>query len=291
VPSVRADIYNNVVWDVAQSTSTSNPAGLTIDVRHAGNSDINVVGNTFNRIHGDGVRIVNGQLSPNRLSVNLFNNIFAGTRLAAINVTSETPSTLTMRAGANDFFSNGAPNHLEGQSLGSGNLHVNPGFTSPPSGDVSLKPTSPVINKGVVCSPGGIADPDIAGNHRLAGPTVDMGAFEYGSVVPTGVVMVGTAGPDSLVGTAGSDILCGYGGADQLSGGGRADYADGGAGSDQVTGGPGPDRLFGGPGGDLICAHDGHGNDYLDGGAGHDLYTADHGDVRRNVEQAGSCLV
>jgi Ca2+-binding RTX toxin-like protein len=159
------------------------------------------------------------------------------------------------------------------------------------TGGLALQATSPLIDAGQVCSPGGVAITDAAGHTRLAGPSVDMGAFERDAGPTTGVALVGGGGPDSLVGTPGADILCGMGGDDKLEGGGGRDYLDGGAGADLLFGDGGPDRLFGGPGDDpCLDTKDGvHGNDRADGGPGNDGFLGDSGDVRVNVEHPTMC--
>ena len=156
------------------------------------------------------------------------------------------------------------------------------------TGNLALRPSSPVIDEGVTCSPGGVAGPDAAGNNRRFGPSVDMGAYEFGAGQP-GLVLVGTSGPDLLTGGPGNDILCGYGGGDTLNGKGGNDYLAGGNGLDRLHGGLGNDRLYGGPANDLLCAKDGSGGDYLNGGRGTDSYRADRGDVKVSVERLGNC--
>jgi Ca2+-binding RTX toxin-like protein len=150
--------------------------------------------------------------------------------------------------------------------------------------------SSPLIDRGLVCSSGGIADPDAAGRHRLVGRTVDLGAFERGATAPTGIVFVGGSGPDTPLTTDGDDIFCGYGGSHGLEGFSGDDYVDGGSGADYVAGGTGEDRIFGGPGNDRICARDGTGGDFLDGGPGTDGFCANAGDARVSVEFPQPCL-
>src|SRR5262249_39916254 len=156
---------------------------------------------------------------------------------------------------------------LAGHSLGPHNLAVAPGFMDEPFGDLRLKPMSALIDRGIVCSPGGVQNLDAAGHGRLSGTSVDMGAFERGAGPPTGIALVGGSAGDTVTGTNGADILCGLGGGDTLNGGAGGDRLDGGAGADVVVGGAGPDRLFGGAGDDTcLDAVDGHTTDSVDGG-------------------------
>jgi Ca2+-binding RTX toxin-like protein len=289
--SVRADILNNSVWDVGRC-HCGIAASIAVDATGSGNVDANIVGNTVERTQGDGVFVLNQLESSGRLAADVFNNVVSHAMGAGIDLGSTNASTLTFRAGYNDFYKNAVGNLLQGSSIGPGNLAKDPQYLDRTAGNFRLKATSPVIDKGVVCSPGGVADPDAVGKHRLAGASVDLGAYERGAAAPTGVVRVGgdSAGGDSLIGTAGADILCGNGGTDFLNGKAGNDYLDGGKGNDTLVGGAGSDRLFGGNGDDRLCTRDGvKGNDHLDGGKGFDRYQVDANDVRVSVEAKGTC--
>ncbi len=202
-----------------------------------------------------------------------------------------TGTSLTFRAGYNDYYANTVQaGYLDGQSLGHGNRHDNPRYVDRAAGNLKLKSSSPLIDKGVVCSPGGIANLDAAGHGRLDGPRVDMGAYEHGAGTPTGIARVGTNSSNTLDGTSGDDILCGYDGKDTLRGKGGRDYLDGGADADKLVAGSGPDRSYGGSGPDTLCSNDGvHGNDRADGGSGSDDGRTDSGDTRISIEGSASC--
>lgn len=290
--TVLADLYNNSIWDVGRC-GCGGPVGLFLLAASGAHATFNVVGNTIDTVQDTALSLSN-RLQSGGVTLNAFDNVLAHTAGAAVYLDSSSsydPASLVFHAGHNDFYANGTANHLDGHTLGSGNLHLAPTYVDRSVGNLRLRATSPLIDMGVVCPPGGEANPDAAGNTRLYGSSLDMGAFERGAGKPTGEVLVGTSGPDNLIGTGGADVLCGYGGSDYLNGHGGHDYLDGGAGNDTLYGGPGHDRLFGRGGSDLLCAADGvQGNDHLDGGPGIDDFTADPGDVRISVEQAGSCL-
>jgi Ca2+-binding RTX toxin-like protein len=282
--TVRADIDNNSIWDIS---GCSGCAAVAVAATGSGTAVVNVVGNTVEKA-AQGLYVLS---LTGALTVNAFNNVFSHESGSAIFLTSSNPSTLAFHGGFNDFFANGQVDQLEGHSLGTGNLHLAPKYVKASAGNLQLLAGSPLIDAGVVCSPGGVVNLDAAGDGRLAGPSVDMGAYERGAGLPTGEVLLGTPSNDSLVGTTGADILCGYGGADLLTGKGGADYLDGGGGADIIFGGAGPDRLFGRGGNDTLCAHDGiDSNDHLDGGPGSDGYRADPGDSRTAVEHAATCV-
>jgi Ca2+-binding RTX toxin-like protein len=285
--TIFADIYNNVIWDVA-TCNCGAAAGIAIVPDPTTKANVNIVGNTIVNSRTNAIQQRN-LLTTGRLALDVFNNIFTHNRRSALSLDKGTPGTLIFRSGYNDFFANSAPNALDGLSLGPGNLGLDPRYVNRAARDFRLAANSPLINRGSTCSLGGAADPDAAGRHRLNGPAVDIGAFENGGPAITGVVRVGTDGPDTLSGTPGADILCGNAGNDVLRGGRGADYVDGGAGNDWVIGGIGVDRVYGGVGNDSVCTKDNAGGDLADGGPGTDKADTDPGDVRASVEAGGGC--
>ena len=80
---------------------------------------------------------------------------------------------------------------VEGGYTGTGNSVLDPLFTDAPNGDFSLQVSSPAINMGDFILPGSI---DLAGNPRIVGPGIDVGAYEspYGVITPNseGIVFV-----------------------------------------------------------------------------------------------------
>jgi hypothetical protein len=281
----RADVMNNTVWDVAGCNCASS---VDIQLENSVNADINIVGNTMEGSVGSGIALRNDLDAGGGVALDVFDNIISHQDFAGI-LLEDGGGTLTYRGGYNDFFANGFED-FDGHAPGPATLHVDPKFVNRTAGNLKLKPSSPLIDAGLVCTPGGVADPDAAGRHRLAGPTVDFGAYEFGAALPAGIVHVGDATAEAIEGTSGADILCGYGGGDFIEGKGGSDYLDGGPGGDVIFGGSGSDLLFGRGGADLLCARDGTGgNDRLDGGKGTDQYRADGGDIRISVEQTASC--
>jgi len=307
--TTRADLMNDSIFDIA-SCNCGASAGILVDPQDTTVADINVVGMSIERSRSESVFVVNELKAGGRMTLDLFNNIFSHASDGALGIDSSqgVASRVTLSAGNNDYYGNGFPNQLEGRSPGAGNLSVLPHYVNGLKGDLRLTSTSPLIDKGIVCSPGGVANPDAAGMSRLAGMSVDLGAYEYGAGPITGVIRLGTSGNDVLTGSSGNDILCGYGGNDRIAGmagndfidgGDGNDLIDGGAGNDILIGGPGNDKLigesgsdylYGGPGNDTLCARDGvRGNDHLDGGPGDDGYQADPGDFRTGVEFTTIC--
>lgn len=85
---------------------------------------------------------------------------------------------------------------------------------------------------------------------------------------PTGVILNGTSGANTLNGGVGNDELNGLAGADTLNGG---------VGNDVLDGGNDNDTLYGATGGD-----------YLKGGAGNDTYTYNLGDGTDTIRESGT---
>ena len=275
--SNKVDVDNNAVWDVASCVCGSS-AGLSISAGATTSAQVNVIGDSIDASQAFGLYVRNLLLPGGSLGLDIFNSVFSHSGYMAIRLDNSTdPSQIHFAAGNNDYFANGAANALLGHSPGTGNLAINPKYMNASAGDLRLKPTSGLLNKGIVCSPGGVAIPDAAGNNRVQGATVDIGAYERGAAAATGQAFIASGSP--VVGTSGDDIICGSNSADSLDGAGGNDYINGGGGGDTLIGGPGADRLLGGDGGDKICANDGvKGNDIVDGGPGTDTYSADKKD-------------
>ncbi|MDD2108837.1 peroxidase family protein [Pseudomonas asiatica] len=109
-------------------------------------------------------------------------------------------------------------------------------------------------------------------------------------VPPPSVVLVGTAGANTLTGGAGNDTLSGLGGNDVLNGLGGADQLFGGDGNDILNGGNDPDNLDGGAGNDIL--NGGLGADAMVGGAGDDTFVVDNlGDTVSEALNGGVDLV
>jgi Ca2+-binding RTX toxin-like protein len=295
----RAVVDNNVVRGVA-GCGCFGAAGVSLLTQHGARAIVDVVGNTVDHSASQGLSVSDGATVAGHVSLDLFNDVFSHVGGAAVRLASVHRGALSVAAGYNDVFKAGGPSIWGGHAPGPGNLTKNPKYVDEGKGNLALSPGSPLIDGGLTCSPGGVADPDAAGRTRLGGVRVDMGAFERLAAPLTGAVFLGTGGQDTLIGTRGADIVCGYGGKDQLKGGGGNDYVDGGPGPDVISGGPGADTLVGGPGADRLLGGPGpdpcldgqdgvHGNDLIDGGPGRDGYRADTGDVRTSVEFLAAC--
>jgi CSLREA domain-containing protein len=111
---------------------------------------------------------------------------------------------------------------------------------------VSLRKTSPAIDKGASCLP-----TDQRGVKRKQfGGRCDIGAWELGRCQGVVINIIGTSGPELLTGNPTADGILAGGGNDVLQGKGGNDGLCGEAGNDRLEGGPGRDHMDGGPGKD-----------------------------------------
>lgn len=83
-----------------------------------------------------------------------------------------------------------------------GNFDEDPGFVNPANGDFRLSSVSPAINSGVITGVGRflLTDPDLDGNTRVRGQTVDLGPYEFSGSAALGRI---TAGSDFSSGDPG----------------------------------------------------------------------------------------
>jgi Ca2+-binding RTX toxin-like protein len=105
------------------------------------------------------------------------------------------------------------------------------------------------------------------------------------------MMLVGSAGNDTMTGFASNDVLDGGAGDDTIraaagddtvSGGAGNDWVYGDAGNDVLDGGEGSDVLYGGDGDDVLRGGAGV-NDYLSGDAGNDTYLFSAGDGNTTI--------
>lgn len=245
--SVDASILSNAIWDVGRCVC-GGVSGIFVNPSGTAQVDVDLIGNTIELSATDGIGQRNGLTGGGHLTLDVFDNIISHTEGFAIRLASGAPGSFRFRAGHNARYETFGVS-LDGQSPGSGNVIANPRYVDPTNGDLRLRADSPLIDRGLVCTPGGTSMVDAAGRHRLAGATVDMGAHERGAGTASGVLRMGTSDRDTLRGTRGRDILCGF------------------------------------AGNDTLCARDDR-RDFVDGGAGRDRARTDRTDIRRSIEIA-----
>jgi hypothetical protein len=274
----HARVYDNVAIGLA-GCFCGGSAGVNIESVSPGGTSGSAVVDVW---HNTVVRTARGgsgpaagmniyQNSDTSLRVNLFDNIVADGRGWGIWV-GGTDAPPVVASGFNDSFGNTRPDEWNAIAHPH-HLSVDPRFVDAAAHDYRLRGTSPLVDAGVVCRAGGLGARDVAGMQRLAGHSVDIGAYERGAVAgDVGVVRMSGSAASFLTGTEAQDFLCGFGGLDELDGYGGNDYLDGGKGAG--------DFLFGWAGADVLVTKDGEPDDHADGGKGVDLCRTDPDDVR-----------
>ena len=243
-------IHSNSVFHVAGSRAGGS-SGILVHTNGSARADVHVTGNTVARSEGPAFTLWNSVGPDGHVTLGLFDNSLSHSRQGVV-ITDRTAGTSTIRSGSNNVYRN-SQSYYEGRGRGPGDLARDPRFVDLAGGDLRLRAGSPLIDRGVTCQPGGLANRDAAGRNRVAGKAIDIGAYERGAGAASGKVVMGTSGRDVLRGSKGADILCGLGGDDRL------------------------------------CARDGRGHDFVDGGSGRDRARTDAGDRRRSIEATGGC--
>ena len=104
--------------------------------------------------------------------------------------------------------------------------NIDPLFIDAANGDYRLSSDSPLIDQGVVTD--NVASTDLDGNPRIAGAAVDIGAYEYQTVVvpttPSSTIITGTTSDDAL--TVNSDTTSVQAGAGKDTAVFSGNYAD-----------------------------------------------------------------
>ena len=262
--TVRADIDNSSIWDIS---GCSGCAAVAVAATGSGTAVVNVVGNTVEKA-AQGLYVLS---LAGALTVNAFNNVFSHESGSAIFLTSSNPSTLAFHGGFNDFFANGQVDQLDGHSLRDRQPPRAPKYVKPSADAISApEPGSPLIDTGVVCSPGQAlrtSTPQVTGDWPGRVLT-----WARTNAAPVCLRARSSSGPRSTTVWSERPVRTSSAGTAARTSSmakGGADYLDGGDGADIIFGGAGPDRLFGRSGNDTLCSHDGvESNDHLDGGPG-----------------------
>jgi hypothetical protein len=171
----RVDIYSNVLFDLPDIAIRVESQGT------GGTSFVNIVNNTVDRVtdSGRGIYVALPQFGG-KVDVNVFNNIVTRASLYGIDLPAASPMVMVRHA-YNDFFGNGME-AFGGYPAGPSTLAVDPAYTNAAAHDFRLTAGSPVRNVGLGNPLGGLPPSDADGNERIAGGTVDLGAYEYGAM-------------------------------------------------------------------------------------------------------------
>jgi hypothetical protein len=154
--TIRNNVVQNSQYGIVLGTWYSNTDGSSI-------YNIHVFNNTFySNSTGIFVRPMTSA------SVSWENNIFANNSTAYVNTLNWNPGT----ANYNLYFGGGT-------GPGANSVTLNPLFNNALAGDLSLQPTSPAINAGDPSTSATVVGAvDFAGNPRILGGRIDIGAYE-----------------------------------------------------------------------------------------------------------------
>src|SRR5258705_12683690 len=153
--TIRNNVVQNSQMGIVLGTWYSNTDGSSVYNIHAFN-------NTF---YSNGTGILVRPMTS--ASVSWENNIFANNGTAYVNTLNWNPGT----ANYNLYFGGTGP--------GTNSVTLNPLFNNALAGDFSLQPTSPAINAGDPSTSAPVVGAaDFAGNPRILGGRIDIGAYE-----------------------------------------------------------------------------------------------------------------
>ena len=175
---LRASIFNNLI--AGQNGNSGGPGSIALSP--TGSVDVTIINNT----------IVDGRVGMNiavptdrsaALTGAIVNNIFARLSEGGIGVRTMPPGL----SNSNNLFFANAGGNSDGFIPGPGTRVGDPAFRDPAAGDYSLTSASDAIDRGKsAVAPTGL---DLAGNARVQGTAVDIGALEssFALALPTPV--------------------------------------------------------------------------------------------------------
>ncbi len=151
---------------VINSLFAGNRASNNGGAIYSSSNSVNIINSTFYNNHAG-----NGGAIYNRASTAVANSIIWGNSSAIANEGGGNTTTIEYSI-------------VQGGFAGNGNKNVNPLFTNAGNGNYTLKPNSPAVNTGNNSLYPGLDENtlDLAGNPRLFGTQIDMGAYELQSI-------------------------------------------------------------------------------------------------------------
>jgi RTX calcium-binding nonapeptide repeat (4 copies) len=278
--------HSNVIYGVS-GCNCGGASGINIGSFEDVDLVVNLVNNTLDdmQVASDAIN-VDPPLDTSTLKVRIFNNSVTRATHAGLNLPDADPD-LDVQHDYNLYWDNDDPNNDDGYPSGGHDTEADPEFVDQDAGDYMPSGTSALINGGLVCNAGGLLRTDAARNVRFlnrpsVGPTIDIGAFEVGSIAPIPGKMI-LAKNGVGIGTDGADVICGSEDPDTLRGKDGRDWIEGAGEDDDLFAGNGPDYISGQDGDDELRAVDGvGGNDDLNGGGGVNSCFYDDGDEAEN---------
>ena len=194
-------ISNNLISDNS-SSSTGGGRGIQADggvYIVTGNTIVNNNSGIIVHLFDDeqSVTITNnlfyGNDNTDRYGVDYFSDIYIGNDSNDNYI----PSTVVLTNNNFNQSSDGTYIKLPFTIDASNLNNIDPLFVDAANGDYRLSSDSPLIDQGVVTA--NVASTDLDGNTRTVGSAVDIGAYEYQSVVMPRTLIIGTIGDDTLI--------------------------------------------------------------------------------------------
>ena len=175
---LRASIFNNLI--AGQNGNSGGPGSIALSP--TGSVDVTITNNTI--VDGRVGMNIAVPTDPNAaLTGAIVNNIFARMSEGGIGVRTMPPGL----SNSNNLFFANAGGNSAGFIPGPGTRFGDPAFGNPAAGDYSLTSASDAIDRGKsTVAPAGL---DLAGNARVQGAAVDIGALEssFALALPTPV--------------------------------------------------------------------------------------------------------
>ncbi len=177
--TATVNLWSNVVHDES-GCACGGAAGMSVNASSPATATVHIVNDTIDHVAASGIGT-----SPltGTLALDIVNDVV--TRCGGRGVALIASAGLSVENAFNDFFMNGAPNDFGGFAEGGSTFTVDPRFVDAAGGDYQLASGSPMIDTGTNGPPGGLPDVDAAGDVRVAGAAVDIGAYEFGAGPPT----------------------------------------------------------------------------------------------------------
>ncbi len=223
--TINLDIQNNLFYNIG-TCFCGGPAGVNFRQNGSGAINSDIIGNTMWHVDGMGAGIlVDDPTDTGILTLNLYNNSITDSDGYGVYLPAASPE-FVLNNDYNNFSNNEFAEHWGGYTAGTNDLAVDPLFVAPENSDFHLQTASLLIDAGQSSiTDVDLASTDFAGNTRVVGDGVDLGAYEAASdfsitaavtnaditVGDEGIILfvVQNNGPDAAVGTVSATLTSG----------------------------------------------------------------------------------
>lgn len=186
------DVASNVIHGVG-GCNCGSPAGIYLSAGGSTTSTVNIAGNTIADNSAPAIMFV-GVPSTAKVTTTIFNNILYGSNNGVDFPPKD--AALTIANGYNIQYP-AAVNSTQGYTWSGSNGTVDPVFVNAGNRNYRLNATSTLVNIGYGAAPGR-SDLDADDRPRVAGGTVDIGAYEVGSSAAADLTLTGKSEPSAV---------------------------------------------------------------------------------------------